>query len=303
MRVYAIVVNYNNFADTRECIASLRSASVPPGMDFSILLVDNASSDGSSRALKAEFPDLVCIESESNLGYAGGNNLGIKRAMAEGADWVWLLNNDTVVDVNVLSHLAEAMRNLPEAGILGSVVYDYGTSDTVQFAGGRLNRCRGTGRRLSEKEISEAGVVVDCDFVTGASLVARNAMIKDVGMLDEAYYLYLEDLDWGLRAKRRGWKVYVVLDAKVWHKGNSTSARARPLITYYVARNSLYLCRKFMPAYFLPVVVNCFRLRVFNYLVKGLIEGFSSGELEYAKMGMRGIADFFRGELGGYRSV
>ncbi|NPV58101.1 MAG: glycosyltransferase family 2 protein [Actinobacteria bacterium] len=302
MKVCAVVLNHNNYPDTRECIESLQSLNIPPMVHFSILLVDSGSRDGSPEALQSEFPHLACIVSKENLGYAGGNNLGIESALREGADWIWLLNNDTVVHPDALAHLVSAAKRTSEVGILGSIVYDYDDRGRVQFAGGKLNKLRGTGRGLdaAHNGACKLGGVVECDFVTGASLLARKKMIEDVGLLDEALFLYLEDLDWALRAKKQGWKVFCVRDSVVWHKGNSTSSRVRPLIIYYVSRNSLYICKKHFPLCFPAVLFNCIRLRVFNFLIKGVYKGFEKEDFLYARMGMKGIIDFFQGKMGRY---
>ncbi|MBC7228951.1 MAG: glycosyltransferase family 2 protein [Actinobacteria bacterium] len=304
MSVSVIVLTYNNYEDTRECLDSLT------GLDygsFEVVVVDNASTDGSVERLERQFPDAVFIRNRANLGYAGGNNVGVMHALERGAEAVWILNNDTVVKRDSLTRLVEAAMDLPDAGILGSVTLYYDAPDEVQFAGGRLVKWQGRGVHLAKGEMEGIHPLEprETDFVTGASMLVRREMIESVGLLDEAYFLYLEDLDWALRARGSGWKTYLVPGSVVLHKVNRTTKVNRPLIVYYVCRNSLFLCRRHFPCFLTPVLLWCMISYVIAYLVKFLLKGSSGDPLEHMRMGWLGIRDFFArrmGEWGGGRN-
>jgi len=297
MRVEAIVLNHDNYEDTAECLASLAALDYP---DCRVTVVDNGSTDGSDRRLREEFPWARFILNGENLGYAEGNNRGIETALEEGADLVWLLNNDTVVEKETLGALVRAAAENPRAGLFGSVVCRYDDPGKVESAGGR--RVRHRVRNLTAKTSSGTGShgaePFEADFVTGASLMARSSAVREIGLLDPSYFLYFEDTDWCLRARRAGWQVLVVPASRVLHKGGRTTRRDKPVLIYYVCRNSLSCCRRHYPAWLPLALASCLRRFVFNYLVRYIMRGFDAEELRCMSMGLRGILDFLRGRSG-----
>ena len=299
MKVFIIVLTYNNYEDTRECLDSIAKLDYHPR---EVVVVDNNSLDGSLEKLKRDHPDLIYIENAANLGFSGGNNAGIRYALERGADLVWLLNNDTVVDPEALTRLVEAAGILGDAGILGSMNYYYDFPDRIHFAGGEMVKGKGKGRHIGGEEVEDYYLdsPLLTDFVTGASLLARREMIEEVGLLDESYFLYLEDADWALRARRKGWRAYLVPDSKIWHKVNLTTSQLRPRIIYYVCRNSLYLCRRHFPTYLPLVMLWCVYSYILSYLARWVLEGFSHEPLQYLRNSWKGCRDFFRGRMGEY---
>ncbi len=295
MKASIIVLSYNNYQDTAECLRSLAELDYP---DYAVTVVDNRSSDGSADRLSEEFPHAFFIRNDANMGFAEGNNRGIRHALEEGADLIWLLNNDTVVEPATLRSLVEAAEADPRAGILGSMIYHYDKPGCVDFAGGRVARHLGKGIHLTSD--TEGTAPFETGFATGASLMAKAGAVREVGMLDGRFFLYLEDLDWCLRVKKAGWNVVMVPSSRVWHKINETTGRDRPRIIYYVCRNSLLCCRKNFPAWLPVVMVTAFQRYVLNYLGRFLLSGLDRSELRYAHMGLKGMADFLRGYGGAY---
>lgn len=295
MKIAIIVLNYNNHRDTAECLRSLAGLDYP---DYSVTVVDNCSSDGSAERLSGEFPHVFFLCNHTNLGFADGNNQGIRHALEEGADLVWLLNNDTVVEPGALRGLVEAAEAEPRAGILGSVVYYYDQPERVNFAGGRVVRYLGKGIHLTT--LTEGAAPFETDFVTGASLMVRADAAGEAGVLDGRFFLYMEDLDWCQRMKKAGWKVIMVPSSRVRHKINETTGRDRPRIIYYVCRNSLLCCRKNFPVWLPVVMAAALRRYVVNYLGRYALSRFDRRELEHARMGLKGITDFLRGRGGAY---
>ena len=299
MKVFIIVLTYKNYDDTRECLDSVTRLDYDP---FEVVVVDNCSLDGSLEKLKHDYPDHVYIENARNLGFSGGNNVGIRYALERGADFVWLLNNDTSVHPEALARLMDAADIMEDAGILGSMIYYYDFPDRIHFAGGKIVKGRGKGRHIGGEEVADYyfDSPLETGFATGASLLASREMIEQVGMLDEAYFLYLEDVDWALRARDKGWRTYLVPDSVVWHKVNLTTAQLRPRIIYYVCRNSLYLCRRHFPVHLPRVMAWCVYSYMVSYLVRWVLEGFSPEPLEYLRKGWEGFRDFLGGHMGEY---
>lgn len=217
LKVAIIIVTWNGKEDCLTCLSSLRNL-VPPRP--SIILVDNGSTDDTVEVITERFPEVTIITSPSNLGFAGGNNLGIERALTEGADYVCLLNNDTAVDPHFLEELLRFAAADPRAGILGSRILYYDRPDMIWSYGIAVNRISGriytTYNNRKDSEIS--GVITQVDAVSGAAMLLKREMLQEVGLLDEDYYLYFEDVDLCLRARRMGYKIVTVSSSRVRHK-------------------------------------------------------------------------------------
>lgn len=215
--VYIIVLNWNGKDDTLECLRSIRHISYT---NYKIILVDNASGDGTVDSVRSEFPDVQIIVNASNLRYAGGNNVGIRSALAQGAQYILLLNNDTTVDPHFLTELTEAMNRESTAGMAGPKIYYYDDPKRIWFAGGKIDWWRGWFSHVGIREIDRGqhDTVRETDFITGCCLMVRREVIEKVGMLDEAYYIYGEDADWCIRAVYAGYKLLYVPKGKIWHK-------------------------------------------------------------------------------------
>jgi GT2 family glycosyltransferase len=216
-RAAVIVLNWNGFADTRDCLHSLFRLSGPPPK---IYVVDNGSTDGSVRRLREEFGErMVLIANPRNLLYAGGNNVGIRRALSDDCTHLFLLNNDTTVDGALLEVL---MRTSAENGnaILCPKVYYSDRPDVFWYAGGVLNLRRGRAahRGIRETDRGQYDRLEETDWATGCALFAPRRVFETVGLLDESFELYSEDLDYCLRARAAGIRILYVPEAKVWHK-------------------------------------------------------------------------------------
>lgn len=263
-RVFIIILNWNGWQDTLECLDSIEELDYP---NFEVVIVDNASTDESVREIKDKYPGVVLLESTSNLGYAGGNNIGIRYAVQHHADYVWILNNDTVVDESALTSLVDKMENDPSIGICGSRIIYYHKRDTIQvLAGGSYNKWLGLTTNFGQLQHIDADFDVEqieenLDFIIGASMLVSRLFIEKIGLISEDYFLYYEEIDWGIRAKGN-FKLGFAPSSIVYHKeGASTGATNRnkenksELSDYYLIKNRLKLTYKFYP-YLLP----------FNYL-------------------------------------
>jgi GT2 family glycosyltransferase len=216
-----IVLNWNGWADTRECLNSLfRLAGLPP----KIYVVDNGSNDDSVRKLREEFRDRIeLIANSRNLLYAGGNNVGILRALADGCSHLLLLNNDTVVDGGLIEELMRASDGQPDA-VLCPKIYYADQPQVLWYAGGKLSlrRARVAHRGIRETDRGQYDRIQETAWATGCALFAPRHIFEKVGLLDESFELYSEDLDYCLRAKMAGFRILYIPAAKVWHKVSSS---------------------------------------------------------------------------------
>lgn len=236
--VTIVVLNWNRRQDTLECLASLMSLAYPR---CEVAVVDNASRDGSVAAVRQSFPQVTVLENPSNLGYAGGNNVGLRWALARGADQVLLLNNDTIVHPDFLGELVRASLGHPEAGILGPTIYFYDQPAVVWSAGGAIDWGRGQSSMIDlyERGPSGLGTARPVDFVTGCALLVKASVVARIGPLDERFFSYWEEVDFCVRARRAGFGILHVPQSRIWHKISPASQQQSPQICYYMARNRL----------------------------------------------------------------
>ena len=202
---------------TLECLRSLRKVATP---GLHIIVVDNASSDGSVEAFRREFPEVEILVQERNLRFAGGNNAGIRRALDEEAEFVVLLNNDTTVHPAFIDVLLERMWSDPACGMAAPKIYYYDAPNTVWFAGGEISFWTGTMKHtgIRKEDGCRFNKAHTIDYASGCCVIVRASVITKVGMLDEAYFMYGEDADWCMRIRNAGYAIWYEPAAKVWHK-------------------------------------------------------------------------------------
>lgn len=261
-KVFIILVNWNGWKDTVECLHSLKELDYS---DYSVIVVDNGSTDRSVNEIEYRFPDITLIKNKENRGFAGGNNVGITYALERDADYVWLLNNDTVVDRQALSHLVERMEEDDHTGICGSRLIYYHQRDTIQvLAGGSYNKWLATTDNFGQHQSVNATfdrqmIEEELDFIIGASMLVSREFLEEVGLLCEDYFLYYEEIDWGIRAAPH-FSLGFAPKSIVYHKeGASTKAtnlrkddKSR-LSDYYLVKNRFKLTWKFYP-YLMPLM-------------------------------------------------
>jgi hypothetical protein len=233
--VWVIVLNWNGTEDTLACLRSVERLDYPA---FSVLVVDNGSRPETLGRVRAGLGTATLLENGSNLGFALGNNRGIEWAVDRGAEYVFLLNNDTVVDPGCLATLVEIAESDPSVGIVGAVNFYLSRPDVIWYSGGIVDWRSGTlWDPTSEKTLAELnGIpsVREVDDVAGSSLLIRASVIREIGLMDPRYFMYYEETDWCLRAKRRGYRVVACLDGRIWHK---VSGSAGPAARYFMVRN------------------------------------------------------------------
>ncbi len=237
-KVYIIILNWNGLKDTIDCLESVDNLNYP---NYQVVVVDNASTDNSVQILEHEYPNLTLIRNKENLGYTGGNNVAVKYAMDHGADYVWLLNNDTVVQDDSLTKLVAAAEKGPEIGLVSPLIYYYDKPDTIQFCGSYVDKKKYSIIKIDRPEdlvfTSEQVIIL-----WGTALLIKAAVIEKIGSLNNKYFAYHEDCEYGMRAARSGYKSMVEIGAIVFHKDSkSTGNRYSPLQCFLRTRNFFYL--------------------------------------------------------------
>ena len=198
--LYVIVLNHSHREDTDSCIATLLKSNYE---NLRIILLDSFSAGEAVQEFRSEDPRVQTIRLTENLGYAGNNNIGIQTALDQGAEWVFILNNDTVLDPACLSLLIENSEADHEVGIVGPMVYHFDQPEIIQSAGGILEKnWQSTHAGINQPDTGQFKTVREVDWISGCAILVRRALIEDVGTLDPDYFLYWEEIEWCLRARR-----------------------------------------------------------------------------------------------------
>lgn len=241
--VLIVVLNWNGCEDTLACLESLVGLDYP---SYSVLVVDNGSTDLSVVSIRERYPEVELIETGENLGYAAGNNVGLRYALEHQYAYVLLLNNDTEVASDFLTPLVTICEQDATIGAVGPKIYFHSQPDTLWAAGAVIDW--GSGGRtymrgMQEVDRGQFDDVEDVDFVTGCACLVRTSILSKVGLLDERFGMYYEETEWCTRIVRAGWRIVYVPNSKVWHKVQIERQDRSPRITYYMARNRLLFLR------------------------------------------------------------
>jgi len=239
--VSIISVNYNQAQITCDMLASLRRLTYPA---VEIIIVDNASPSEDPGIIERNYPEVKLIRSKVNLGFAGGNNLGIAQAQGK---YLYFINNDTEVEPDCLEPLVNLFENNSQAGMASPKIIYYGTNGLIQYAGSHgINQW--TGRSITignlEKDQGQHDVSAVTSLVDGAAMMVPMRVIKAVGLMPELYFLYYEELDWCEMIKRAGYSCYYVAESTIYHKESISVGKASVLKTYYMNRNRLLFIRR-----------------------------------------------------------
>ncbi len=293
-----VILNWNGAEDTIECLESLQNLT---GVNYRVTLCDNASSGDdlqqifswaqanevnyefmrSGSEASAPFADLTLIQNGANLGFAGGNNRGITFALQQDdVVYVWLLNNDTVVEPNALSSLVRRCEADPQIGICGSLLKFYDNRSVIQAVGGcSFNPMTGIASQTLGRYLPDTTVLdrnhyeARQDYVCGASMLVSRSFLEQIGLMEESYFLYYEEMDWAIRAEGK-FKLAIALESVVYHKEGSAIGSASmqepasPSADFYLTRAKLrFMARHFVAK--LPVAYLCSMLQVLNRFRRG----------------------------------
>lgn len=241
--VAAVVLNWNNYSDTSTCLDSLSRIEYPK---IQHIVVDNGSTDQSKEKIANQFPTVRIISSESNRGFAGGMNLGIQKLIHNGFDYIWLLNNDTEFPrKEVLQSLVEVLETNSNVGMVTPVIWEGRNSRKRWFTRGKINWKTATANHTNPP-ISSLSELVENQYIPLCSALVDADVFKDIGFLPEQYFLYYEDLDFGVTLRDHGYDIVTCTSTSVVHKQGGTAGRQfDSLYSYYQPRNLLLFARKF----------------------------------------------------------
>jgi GT2 family glycosyltransferase len=281
-RVEVVLLNWNGWRDTLECLPTVYESDYP---NFGVIVCDNASTDDSCARIREWAPqarrgdrrltfreisknalesdsgardthtDLLLIQTGDNRGFAGGNNVAIRHVIRDGgADYIWLLNNDTVVAPTTLSRLVARLESEPRLGAVGGVLLEHAAPAVIQEAGATYSPWHGMMQPRGAGDAADAprSEPDRIDYITGGCMVVRANVVRSVGVLDERFFMYGEDVDWGIRIRRAGFGLALEMSADVWHKGGSSAEYGSALHDYFSVKSALLLVQK-QHAWRLPV--------------------------------------------------
>jgi GT2 family glycosyltransferase len=327
-KVNIILLNYNGWRDTIECLESLQNITYP---NYKLIVVDNDSKDNSLLKIKSwskgnlkintgyvnfelsqkplhyieytkkeaekggaiskekeinklsSSKKLVLIESGENLGFASGNNIGIKYSLATNADYITLLNNDTVVDKNFLESLVKTIRSKNNIGMVSGKIINYSNPNEILFSGGKIDLFRGSGYHFTDDRFNS---IAEVSFLSGCLWLINPKLIEDIGFMDENYFLYLEDTDYCYRAVNAGYKLIYNPNSLIYHKEGNTTGKLSSLSIYYSSRNRPYFVHKNSNSIFIIIIFWLFYIP--TRIIKSIILG------KKGKMIYKGIKDFLK---------
>ena len=243
-KVVAVIPIWNRIAETLECLDSLSRQSC---RNLKIVVVDNGSHDSSAEEIAARFPQVELICNPTNLGTVQAENMGMIYALEQEADYIAILNNDTIFDPNMITELIQAIEDDPSAAVAGPKVYYYDQPDLIWAAGGMINftevisRMRG----YNQKDRGQFDVPADVDYIPSCALVVKASVVHEVGLLDPVYFAHFDDPDWCLRIRQRGYRIRYVPTAKIWHKVSRTAGSYSPQACYALGINAVVFMKKY----------------------------------------------------------
>ena len=251
--VWILLVNWNGRNDTLDCLASLRKVAYQPRH---ILVIDNASTDGSVEAIRQQFPEVQVLANPRNERFARANNQGMQMALQAGVELVLLLNNDTEVAPDFLNHLVQAIDSRDNIGMVAPKIYYHHEPNLIWFAGGKVNLWTGRvwHRGLRQNDVPEKFNQTEAvDYLTGCAILAKRACIEKIGMLDENYFMYAEDADWSWRARLAGFVCLYQPAAKIRHKVGASAGGAFKI--YHKVRGNFLFFKRYAKWYHWPTIV------------------------------------------------
>ena len=236
-----ITVNYNGLKDTCELIDS-----IPFNDDVEVIVVDNASINDEASIIQEKYPKIIVIRSDKNLGFAGGNNLGIKVAHGK---YLFLLNNDIILQPQTsdIRHLIDRLESSPEIGVVCPMIRFAWDNHPIQFAGYTpLSKITVRNRSIGfgEEDKGQYNIPHSTPYAHGAAMMIKSEVIDHVGLMPECYFLYYEELDWSMMISRAGYKIWYEPSCTIYHKESQTTGQNSPLRTYYITRNRLLLVKR-----------------------------------------------------------
>ena len=268
--VHIIILNWNNMQDTSKCLESLQGLKYK---NYELVVVDNGSKNHEGDQLKNRFPEIILIKNPTNLGFTGGCNTGIKYALEQNADYIFLLNNDTIVSDDFLGKLVDFYESTPDAGHVCPLTLAL-DKQTILYGGARFNLWTGIIRMINKgklkKDVTLSANPYKTDYASGACDLVSTNLIKKIGMLDDSYFFYFEDTDWSYLAREHGYESYVVPTAEIYHKKSASTnsmKRFSRMPAFYLARNGLLFSKRVKGAQKIVYIISQYLIRMPTSLI------------------------------------
>lgn len=292
-KVFCIVLNWNGKHYLKKCLDSITGNSYK---NIVIVVVDNASTDGSQEFVKKNYPQIELIVNKENLGWTGGNNKGVRYALKNKADCIFVINNDTEIEKNCIRELLKVLYSNESIGIVGPKIYlseqNGKRTKKISFAGGKFtpNRFFGVHIGINKIDKGQFSKVQRTEFITGAAILIKSEVFKKIGVFDRRFFIYYEEADFCLRAKKRGYDILFCPSAHVYHMFSGTVELNSPFQNYFTTRNHYLFVEKNA-----PLLV---KLREFLRTPKTVYEFYNIKDENKKKYSLLGIRDYYLRNFG-----
>lgn len=290
--VGVIVLCYNGVDLTLECLSSIYKQHYP---NLDVMVIDNGSQDGTADIVRTAYPQVQVKNTGENLGYAGGNNIGMQIALEHGAEYLFLLNNDTRVYPDCISALVKAISAHSRVGIVGPMVYTWDRGRIISSAGGYIDWRQADAANTGAGEVDRARYPARLvDYINGCGLMVRRSAIERAGMLDQKYYMYYEETDWCQRVRRAGYEVRFIPEARMRHKAPIHSGELGPTTIYYQTRNRLLFFARYTQFSMKPFTL----AHAIHGAFVGTLRNRKAGRYSHARAAQLALLHAFQGHWG-----
>jgi GT2 family glycosyltransferase len=291
-RVSVITLNWNNQEVTCDLLRSIKELNTYPNLE--VLIVDNASSEDPTNAFLSVYPGAKVIRNSDNLGFSAGNNVGIRKATGE---YLFLVNNDTEFTPNLIEGLVQTFSRFPDAGVVCPKFHYFFAKGTIEYAGyNPVNIFTGRNSMIGcrQKDEGQYNTVKETNYAHGGGMMVSRKVIEEVGMMPEDFFLYYEELDWSVKIKKKGFKIYYQPASLIYHKESMTTGKMSPLKTFYLTRNRILFMRRNVPIPGLSVFILYF---IFFTFPKNTISYLLKRQGEHLKWFLKGILWHFNSKI------
>jgi GT2 family glycosyltransferase len=290
--VYVLILNWNMKDDTAECVASVLETDYP---NYRVLVVDNGSADGSPECLNRSFPSIEMIVNPENLGFAAGNNVGIRHALRMGADYVFLLNNDTIVDASMLSSLVACGESADCIGLVAPNILYYDDKNRIWRLGDRVHRWLPVPLSVGRNQIDRGQFAdpFDVDYVTFCGALIKRAVLKTIGLLDERFFFTYEDADFCRRARDAGYRVVCQPRARMWHKVSLSAQKDAANIRYLKSKSRAMFYRSYAHGLHPSLTAAYLCMNTLGTAMTLALRG----DMQLARLAVRGLYNGYREKL------
>lgn len=288
-KVSIILVNYNGYFDTVECIKSLKNIAYD---NYEIIIVDNGSTDDYLKLKKTYMQDnVIVINSGSNLGFSGGNNIGIKYAIENKTDYILLLNNDTEVEPDFLNYMVNDCMDSNDNVVVTNKIMYMREKNKIWYGGGKFNSItsRTIAYGINQEDCKEYNMPMKVSFASGCCLLIPVGIIESIGLMSEDFFLYCEDTEYCLRIQRAGYEILYEPNSKIYHKVNASTSKITGIQTYYLVRNKMYIVKKYIKSQY--------KFIAYFYTLSETLKRVLAKEYEY-EWAICGLKDFCKNITG-----